>query len=303
MVSKSVHCSSPLIVSFVLLANTVLGQSLSILKEDKDRFRIEASAPQQTRHALQVSKDLSLWLASMIRSGSTSNMIAVIRDTQRYFRLVPWFEPPNIRIALLGDSTVADLASNLNYFDGWGQGMYLYSNANAQFFNLASPGLGTKNFLGSDQEARMLALKPDYVLVDLCYEDAFGPVDRATTLQEYEANLRTIVLKIRGFGRVPILLTPQGLWIFNDQGLTGPAYPERNGIIQKVAADLQVDLIDLSTLSINLFNRLGKNGSQFLFADWLHFTDQGAAVIAELVVNALPGSFGRYLVTEKVLTF
>ncbi len=70
-----------------------------------------------------------------------------------------------------------------------------------------------------------------------------------------------------------------------------------------MAAELGVDLIDLSTLSIAVLNQLGKDASQPLYADWLHFTDKGADLMAGLVVNALPAAFGPYLVTEKVLSF
>jgi lysophospholipase L1-like esterase len=287
-----------------LFAHTAYGQSLSITKASDHQFWIQATAPQDTRYVLQVSKDLNVWLnVNDAVSGTVSNQVGIAEATQRYFRLVTWTELPPIRIALIGDSTVADFEANLRYFDGWGQGMYSYFNSSAQVINLAYPGLGTKNFLHSDQEARMLAIRPDYVLMELFYEDAFGPPERATTLQEYETNLRTIIQEIRDFNGTPILLTPQGVWIFNDQDKTGAPYPERIAIVAKVASDLQLSLIDLSTLSVDLLNRLGKNGSQYLFADWLHFSDKGADVIAGLVVNALPANFAPYLVATKILPF
>jgi lysophospholipase L1-like esterase len=297
------RCSILLLLSLAFFANIALGESLSIIKEGDGQYWVEASAPQDTRFALQVSKDLHLWLdLNDAVTGAVSNRLAVAGVTQRYFRLVPYTEPPPIRIALLGDSTVADLAVNENHFYGWGQGMYDYFNAAAQIINLASPGLGTKNFLGSDQEARMLAIKPDYVLVDLCYVDAFnGPPEVITTLQEYEDNLKAILEEIRGFNGTAILLTPQALWYFDENDQTAAAYPDRNAVIEKVAAELQVYLIDLSSLSIDLLNQLGKDGSQYLYKDWLHFSEKGAEVMAGLVVNALPPSLGPYIVTDQIL--
>lgn len=108
---------------------------------------------------------------------------------------------------------------------------------------------------------------------------------------------------IRGFGGTPILLTPQCLYVFNESGKTGPAYPKRIAVVEQLAAELGVYLIDLSTLSVSLLNQLGEEKSQPLFMDWLHFSNEGAEVISGLVVNALPPDLGPYLVAEKTLGF
>ena len=42
--------------------------------------------------------------------------LAVAEDTQRFFRLIPWgTESSEVRVVLLGDSTVADFASNSGF--------------------------------------------------------------------------------------------------------------------------------------------------------------------------------------------
>jgi lysophospholipase L1-like esterase len=303
MHASTIRSSILLTVSLSCLA--ARSQSLSIIRSDQSQLWIQSSAPAGARYALQVSKDMNSWLnVNDSVSGTVSNQVGKVAASARYFRLVPWTDPPPITMVLVGDSTMADFTVNLSHFYGWGQGFYGYFNSSALIVNLAYPGLSSKSFLGSDQEAQMLVIKPNYVFLELCYEDAFGPPERATTLSEYETNLNTIVQEVRSFNGTPILLTPQGLWVFNDQDQTGPAYPDRNAVIEKVGAEQQVYVIDLSTLSINLLNQLGKNGSAYLFSgDWLHFSQTGSDTIAGLVAGALPPYFGPYLLTDKVLSF
>ena len=61
---------------------------------------------------------------------------------------------------------------------------------------------------------------------------------------------------------------------------------------------MQTHLIDLCQLSTDLFNELGPSGSDYIYwyTEIQHYSDQGAQVIAGLVVNALPDSLGPYLV-------
>jgi lysophospholipase L1-like esterase len=296
--------AAALLLSLVC-AQAGFGQSLSIKKDQENQLWLEARGEGATRYAVQVSKDLNLWLdIDDAVFGAFSERVGNAALPERYFRLVPWVEPPQIRIVLLGDSSVADLEANFGHFYGWGQGMYGYFKSSAQIINLAYPGMGTKGFLASEQKTRMLAIKPDYVLITLCYVDVFnGPDEVRSTPEEYEQNLRIIIQMVRDFNGTPILVLPQALWIFNVSDQTGVLYPERNEVMKKLSAELQVHLVDLSTPTIELLNRLGKSGSQYLFADWLHFTATGADVVSGFVVDRLPPNLGCYLVTEKILPF
>jgi hypothetical protein len=158
MTLPSLRASILLLFSLAFSADTAFGQSLSIIKEGENQLSIEASAPGGTRYALQVSKDLNLWLdVNDAVSGAVSNRVGSPGATERYFRLIPWAEPAPIRIVLLGDSTVADLDSNFGHFYGWGHGMPGYFKANAQVLNLAYPGVGHKKlplFRPEDPDAR-----------------------------------------------------------------------------------------------------------------------------------------------------
>ena len=71
---------------------------------------------------LQASRNLHLWVdINDAVSGRVSNRVDNAWDAQRFFRLMPWTPPaPLSRIVLLGDSTVAELASNNYLVYGWG---------------------------------------------------------------------------------------------------------------------------------------------------------------------------------------
>jgi lysophospholipase L1-like esterase len=288
-----------------LSSDGAFGQSLSILGQNDRGLWIEAAAPPNSEYVLQESANLHLWVdINDAVSGQSSNRLDSTGVTQRFFRLKPWTPPaPPITVVLLGDSTVADFASDDSRFSGWGQGIYGYFKTNVQTINLAYPCYSTKTFLASDENARMLAIKPDFVLMQFGLIDAFGcdgsATDYATTLTEYRDNLNTIVQSIRGFNGTPILVTPPVLRLFDANGKVLPHLPDRCAVMKDVAAKFQIPLIDLNQLTTDLFNKLGQSGSAYISmypSDYAHYSQAGAQVIAGLVVNALPDSFGPYLI-------
>jgi lysophospholipase L1-like esterase len=234
-------------------------------------------------------------------SDQASNRVDKAGVTERFFRLMPSTPPaPPIIIVLLGDSTVADFASNANLVYGWGSGIYGYFKDNARVVNLAYPGYSSKSFLASDEKTRMMTIKPDFVLVEFGLIDEWSnEVANRTTLEEFGADLKIIVQIVRDFNGTPILITPQAEKFYDTEGKIVPVYQDRMGVVRNVAAELQTPLIDLNKLSIDMFNKLGKSGSEYIWwagYDYLHFSQKGAEVIAGLVVNALPDSLGTYLV-------
>ena len=292
-----------LLLCLALFTEPAPGQSLSVGKKGAGEYWIEAAAPVDTSYVLQASGDLRLWVdLHETVSGQLSYRFNNAGVTNRYFRLVPSTPPaPQITVVLIGDSTVADLASNQGWFNGWGQGIYGFFKPNARVVNLAWQGFSTKWFLGSEQKTKMLAIRPDYVLVQ------FGRVDdevpstdpMAVTFQEYADNLKTIVQIVRGFEGTPILVTPPVARIFDYTGkvFVIPTFEHRVALMKDVAAETQTQLIDLNQMTIDLFNQLGDNGSAYIQypGNPAHFSAVGAQVIAQLVVNALPDGLGPYL--------
>src|SRR5437868_12494744 len=118
-----------LVVSVVFPAPAVFSQSLVIKKQD-DKYWIQASAPADTPHTLQVSDNLHLWVD--IQQNVTDPYSLALDDAgvlERYFRFTPSAPaPPPIRVMIVGDSMSADCC-------GWGRGIYPYFNANATVVN------------------------------------------------------------------------------------------------------------------------------------------------------------------------
>ncbi|MCI0620488.1 MAG: GDSL-type esterase/lipase family protein [Acidobacteria bacterium] len=300
------HSSVLLFCGLALCAETALSQSLSIIKKGASEFLLEAAAPPDTRYALQASGNLQLWVdINDDLSGQVSNRLDITAVKHRFFRLTPWTESaPPIRLALLGDSTI--WGGENDYGPGWGKGIYGYLKPTVQVVNLAWPNFSTKAFLASEQEPRMRAIKPDFVLVEFGWVDWGGcpeipPVDPdrcRTTLEEFAENMKTIVHAIRAFNGTPILVTPVDPRLFDDNGKVLPLLKDQVAVVKSLAAELQTHLIDLNQLSHDLYNELGDSGSAYISAqnDPVHFSVEGAQIISGLVVNALPNSLGPYLI-------
>lgn len=289
-----------LIVCWTLVFNVALGQSLAIHKRGPSEYFVEASVPSDKPCALQVSGNLHLWVTLEDEvKGQYSLQLERLGVSPRFFRLTPSAEPaPPIRIILLGDSMTADGS-------GWGGGMHGYFKPNVTIVNYAMAYTSTKIFLRSAELDKMLVVKPDFVLIQYGFVDgAWGPdlaPDRYTSLEEFGENLREIVRIVRGFNGVPILVTLHSARVWDAQGKVIPTWLDRNAVTKAVAAELQTPLIDLNQLTMDLLNELGPNRTQFMQwagggpEDLMHLSPQGAEVVAQLVVNALPDSLGPYL--------
>lgn len=301
MFSHSRPSSILLLLCLALCTDTAFGQSLSIISKGESDFLIEAIAPPGTRYVLQESANCHLWVDINDNvQGQLSYRSNGSGLPTRFFRLTPLTEAaPPIRLVLIGDSTIAGERGGGS---GWGKGIYDYFKPSVQVVNLGWPNMSTRAFLASEQMPKMLAIKPDFVLVQFGWID-WGGCDGnplcITTLQEFADNLKTIVQAIRGFNGTPILVSAADPRLFGDDGKVLPVLQERSDVMKHVAAELQTHLIDLNQVSRDLVNGLGKSGGAFIGqvpADWIHYSQEGAQAISKLVVNALPDNLGPYLV-------
>ncbi|MBE7504554.1 MAG: hypothetical protein HS113_30530 [Verrucomicrobiales bacterium] len=259
---------------------------------------IEGTVPSNSRCRFQASDNLNLWVDVADEVwGQFRHRCAPGGGTKRFFRLTPWTPPaPPIRLVLLGDSTVMDGC-------GWGPGLSAYFKPTVQVINLAWPAHSTKVFLASEQRTRMVVIRPEFVLLQFGAVDALGGLDPEhdkTTLEEYAINLETLIQIIRDFDGTPVLVTPIVRRNFDASGRVLPLFQDRCAVMKNVAVRLGTPLIDLNQLSMNLFNELGESGSAYLsWRDRVHFSPEGAQVIAGLVASALPAPLGAYLLGES----
>ena len=108
----------------------------------------------------------------------------------------------HVRIALVGDSTVAEGG-------GWGPGFRAAFGPDVEVLNFAQNGRSSKSYRAEGFWEPVLAARPHYVLVQFGHNDnpGKGPdreTDPATT---YRANLTRYLDEARAAGAIPILVT------------------------------------------------------------------------------------------------
>lgn len=205
----------------------------------------------------------------------------------------------NLKIALIGDSTVCDYPESSNK-RGWGQLLPEFLAPGITVINEARGGLSTKTF-PSDRWDRVRAAKPAYILIQFGHNDSHAKdkpesTDAAT---DYRDNLRRFVREAREAGAEPILVTPVRRRTFRANGDLSTELTPYADAMKIVAAELDVKVIDLHATSGELYTRLGEEASTHFTpnaldtadrpgrGDRTHFTPAGAQTMAGLVADGL----------------
>ncbi|EIP96494.1 lysophospholipase L1-like esterase [Opitutaceae bacterium TAV1] len=215
-----------------------------------------------------------------------------------------------VRLALIGDSTVCDYNST-SAKRGWGQLLPEFLPKGTQITNLARGGASTKTF-PPDRWQRVLASRPDYVLIQFGHNDSHAKdkpesTDAAT---DYRDNLCRYVREARDAGIKPVLVTPVRRRLYKN-GHPTTELARYADAMKAVTTGLGVSLIDLHATSGELFDRLGEDGSEAFtvnkpdnadrpgLGDRTHFTETGAREVARLVAAGLAGIEPRLAVTSR----
>lgn len=198
-----------------------------------------------------------------------------------------------LRIALIGDSTVASYANppaDRPDLTGWGQVFGEFFGDEVEVRNFALSGRSSKSFLREGRWQPVLDTKPDYVFIQFGHNDQPGKGDRTTDPEtDFQDNLRRYINDIRKLNAQPVLVTPVARRTFeNDKPVT--TLTPYVAAIQKVGRETNVPVIDLHGASFALYARLGDAGSADLSAavsDRTHFSRKGGLAIARLVAQAI----------------
>lgn len=191
-----------------------------------------------------------------------------------------------LRIVLAGDSTVTDNG-------GWGRGFAnRLTGDGASCINLARADRSSKSFRDEGEWDKVLAAKPDYLLIQFGHNDMPGKgpereTDPATT---YHDNLQRFVEEARAAGAKPILVTSMTRRRFKDGKIHSDLFPYVDEV-KKLAVEMNVPVIDLHTKSIELFEKLGPDGCRELSpidpetggVDGTHLNAKGGDVVGGLV--------------------
>ncbi|HEY3593216.1 MAG TPA: rhamnogalacturonan acetylesterase [Polyangiaceae bacterium] len=192
-------------------------------------------------------------------------------------------------IYLAGDSTVCDQPTT--DYGGWGQQLPQFFNYPVSIANYADTGESSGSFLNSGSlfgaiSSRLKA--NDWVFIQ------FGHNDKSTTAADFHDNMTALVAGVKAKGAFPILVTPVARATFSGSTLTAQHINSVGAnlpvIVQQVATEQNVPMIDLLARTITWLNQLGPNGWQQYHAlgtDMTHTNPAGALVEAGFVVDLL----------------
>jgi lysophospholipase L1-like esterase len=158
-----------------------------------------------------------------------------------------------LRIDLIGDSTQTNNA-------GYGRGFCANVTAQVDCVNMAKGGASTKTFREQGLWERSLQTKPDYMLLQFGHNDLESKdrLPRQTTMAEYEANLRRYIEEARAAGIKPVLVTPLTRRYFQADGKIHSDLTAHADTMKRVAAEMNVPLIDLHRDSIAYLDGAGE---------------------------------------------
>ncbi len=138
---------------------------------------------------------------------------------------------------------------------------------------------------------------PDFVIISFGSNDFYRPdgTDPRVSVEDYQANLETMVAKTKALGAVPILMTPP----FISPTASGGAanYPERNvnealdryvEAMRLVAKQQNIDLIDMHAVCDD-----GQTVNTFLCADGVHLSDLGNRMYKQTICDYMNTHFKR----------
>lgn len=235
------------------------------------------------------------------------------------------FKSRPVHVYLIGDSTVADYTQESDYLQkkypitGWGQvfQQFLHRDSLKKLNRLiksdtvlvidkAKGGRSTRTFFeeGRWQEVKSALHKNDLVLIQFGHNDAAkDKPERYVDIPGYKNFLRMYVKESRDKGAFPVLITPVTRNYPWKDGVLGSAHGDYPQAVKDVANELNVPVIDLTSLSATFFTQKGQDfvsKNYFMNLDSgkyeaypkgqkdnTHFQPEGAKAVARLVYLSL----------------
>ncbi|MDF2475399.1 MAG: lipolytic protein family [Sphingobacterium sp.] len=205
-------------------------------------------------------------------------------------------------VFLAGNSTVVNQEDEP--WASWGQMIPRFFDAEIAIANHAESGLALSSFLSSKRLDKILSIaKPgDYLFIEFGHNDQKEKGENAGAYKGYSDRLRYFVREFRAKGGIPVILTSTARRSFDEQGHLVHTLGDFPDAARKVAAELQVPVIDLNKKTSMFYEALGVEGSKRAFvhypahtfpnqqhdlADNTHFNPYGAYEIAKMVLTGI----------------
>ena len=193
-----------------------------------------------------------------------------------------------VRIVLVGDSTVTDES-------GWGTGFRKLAMDGVEVVNTAANGRSSKSFIDEGRWAEALAKRGNYYLIQFGHNDepGKGPERETDPKTTYRANMIRYVDDVRAINATPILVTSLVRRLYKEDGTIRTTQTPYVEAVRAIAAEKQVPLVDLHTISLQDAEHAGDDAWADLSPrdkgqiDRTHLNTKGSEVVGRMVVDAL----------------
>jgi lysophospholipase L1-like esterase len=212
-----------------------------------------------------------------------------------------------VTVFLAGNSTVVN--QDDEPWASWGQMIPVFFKPGVAIANHAESGLSLGSFIGSRRLAKILSImKPgDYVFVEFGHNDEKEKGPNDGPYKSYSERLRTFATEVKAKGAQLVIVTPTSRRTFGPDGKMTNSHGDYPDAARKVAAEVGVPLIDLTALSMKMFQKMGDTDSKKAFVfnpatnqlDNTHFNPYGAYELAKIMVQGIKDTklgLAKYLV-------
>ena len=199
-------------------------------------------------------------------------------------------EPVNVpTVFLLGDSTVCDQPGEP--YASWGQMITRFFGPNIAVANHAESGESLKSSFGAKRLDKVLSqIRPgDFLMIQYGHNDMKEKGEGIGAFTSYKASLKQFTEAAKAKGASVILVNPMHRRIFDSAGKITNSHGDYPEAVRQAAKEENVPLIDLTAMSKELYEALGKDGSGVLFkeGDGTHHNNYGSYQIARIIVQAI----------------
>jgi lysophospholipase L1-like esterase len=192
-------------------------------------------------------------------------------------------------VFLLGDSTVCDQPGEP--YASWGQMITRFFGDRIAVANHAESGESLKSSFGAKRLDKVLSsMKPgDYLLIQYGHNDMKEKGDGIGAFTSYKASLKQFVDAAKGKGASVILINPMHRRTFDTNGKIANSHGDYPEAVRQAAQEENIPLLDLTVMSKDLYEALGKDGSGSLFkeGDGTHHNNFGSYQLAKCIVQAI----------------
>ncbi|OIJ14681.1 rhamnogalacturonan acetylesterase [Anaerobacillus alkalilacustris] len=210
-----------------------------------------------------------------------------------------------IKVFMVGDSTMTNYEADVAPRAGWGQVFNTYFEPNISILNAASSGRSSKSFIDEKKLEKIASEigENDYLFIQFGHNDQKTDEERHTEpFTTYKSYLSQYINTAIEKQAIPILITPVQRRSCGVNGKLHDTHGEYPIAMKELAEECNVLLIDLGSKSKSLLENIGPEKSKQLYLwynpseepnypegvqDDTHFSLVGAHLIARLIVDEL----------------